>query len=538
MAGLATSFGSGAMTNSIGEIPNADVLFVIGSNPTEAHPIIGLKIKEAVRNGATLIVADPRKIWLTKIADFHLRLRSGTDLALINGMANVIISEGLANEEFINSRTEGFEEFRKVVEQWPPERAAEVCDVPVETIRKAARAYARAEHGAIFYTLGITEHTCGTHNVLGLANLALLTGQIGKESSGVNPLRGQNNVQGSCDMGALPDVFPGYQKVAVEENRRKFEQAWNVKLSDKPGLTITDMLEAAAEGRVKGMFILGEDPVMSEAHATFVREALGRLDLLVVQELFLNETAKLADVVLPASCFAEKDGTFTNTERRVQRVRKAVDPPGEAREDWRIIAELMTRLGYPASYSSPEEIWNEMAALTPAFSGITYQRIDKVGLQWPCPSLDHPGTRFLHGERFTRGLGKFHAVEHTPPKEPPDDEYPLLLTTGRTLYHYNVGTMTRRVRGIDLKSPDCHVEINPRDLDRVGAIDGQRVRVSTRRGSVVARAIATDKVRRGQIWMPFHFAEAPANDLTVDAYDPITRTAEYKVAAARVEVAD
>ena len=526
------------MTNSIGEIPGADVLFVIGSNATEAHPIIGLKMKEAVRNGAALIVADPRRIWLTKIAKIHLPICPGSDLALINGMAHVILAEGLADSEFIESRTEGLEEFARIVEQWPPERAAEVCGVPAEDIRRAAREYARASSGAIFYTLGITEHTCGTSNVLGLANLALLTGHVGKESSGVNPLRGQNNVQGSCDMGALPDVFPGYQKVAVEENRRKFEQAWNVTLPETVGLTLTDMIEAAYHQDLQALYIVGEDPVMSEAHATFVREALGRLDLLVVQEIFLNETAKMADVVLPASCFAEKDGTFTNTERRVQRVRKAVEPPGEAREDWKILVDLMNRLGYHADYSSPEDVWNELAALSPIFAGINYERIDKVGIQWPCPSLDHPGTRFLHAERFSRGLGKFSVVEHTSPSELTDNDYPLVLSTGRTLYHYNVGTMTRRIHGIDKKSPDNFVEIHPKDLDKVGGHDGGALRVTTRRGSVVARAVATRKIRSGMVWMPMHFAESSANELTVDAYDTVTRTAEYKVAAARVEVVD
>ncbi|MCX6345420.1 MAG: formate dehydrogenase subunit alpha [Armatimonadetes bacterium] len=537
VAGLAISFGSGAMTNSIGEIPDADVLFVIGSNTTEAHPIVGLKIKQAVRNGATLIVADPRKIWLTNIANIHLPIHPGTDLALINGMAHVILSEGLANAEFIKSRTEGFEEFAKIVEQWPPERAAEVCGVPAEDIRRAAREYARADRGAIFYTLGITEHTCGTYNVMGLANLTLLTGHVGKESSGVNPLRGQNNVQGACDMGALPDVLPGYQKVAVEENRRKFEDAWNVTLSNTPGMTITDMLEAAYDENLKALYIMGEDPVMSEAHAGFVREALGRLDLLVVQEIFLNETAKIADVVLPASCFAEKDGTFTNTERRVQRIRKAVEAPGEAREDWKILVDLMNRLGYPADYSSPAEIWSEFASLSPIFAGINYSRIEKVGLQWPCPSLDHPGTKFLHSGRFTRGLGKFSVVEHSSPSEVTDNDYPLVLSTGRTLYHYNVGTMTRRVHGLDKKSPENYVEINPRDLEKLGGQDGRMLRVTTRRGSIVARAVATRKIRPGMVWMPMHFAESSANELTVDAYDNITRTAEFKVAAARVEVA-
>jgi len=526
------------MTNSIGEIPDVDVLFVIGANPTEAHPIIGLKMKEAVRRGARLIVADPRKIWLTRIAWLHLPLRPGTDLALLNGMANVILAEGLSNQEFIRSRTEGFEEFRRMVEKWPPERAAAVCEVPAEDIRRAARAYASSSRSAIFYTLGITEHICGTYNVLGLANLALVTGQVGKISSGVNPLRGQNNVQGACDMGALPDVYPGYQKVASEENRRKFEEAWGVSLPEAPGMSIPEMLEAASQGLLKALYILGEDPVVSEAHSGFVREALRRLELLVVQDIFLSETAKQADVVLPASCFAEKDGTFTNTERRIQRVRKAIEPPGEAREDWQILMELSNRLGYRMDYSSPQEIWEEVAYLSPIFAGISFPRIEHAGLQWPCPAPDHPGTRFLHAQRFTRGPGKFHAVEYSPPNETPDAEYPWLLSTGRTLYQYNAGTMTRRVKGITEKSPECFVEINPADLEKLGACDGQMLKISTRRGSILARALATQKVKPGRIWMPFHFAEAPANELTSEACDIVTRTAEYKVSAARLEVAD
>lgn len=526
------------MTNAIGEIPDADVLFVIGANPTEAHPIIGLKMKQALRKGAKVIVADPRDIWLTKRAWLHLPLRPGTDLALINAMAHVILTEGLEHEEFILRRTEGIDDFIRVAMEWPPERAAEVCEVSAEAIRQAAREYALAEKGAIYYTLGITEHVNGTQNVLGLANLALMTGHIGKPSSGVNPLRGQNNVQGACDMGALPDVFPGYQKVAVPENRRKFEEAWGVPISEEPGWTLTDMIEAAHDGQLKGLFVMGEDPVLSEAHSSFVREAFGKLDLLVVQDIFLSATAKFADVVFPASCFAEKDGTFTNTERRVQRVRKAVEPPGEAREDWKILCELSDRLGYPMPYTSPEEVWEEVARLSPSMAGISYPRIERAGLQWPCPSPDHPGTRYLHAERFTRGLGKFHAVEHREPHERPSPDFPWLLSTGRTLYHYNAGTMTRRVSGIDETSPDCFVEIHPKDLDRLGAENGQLLRVSTRRGSVLAKAWATRKVRPGRIWMPFHFAEAAANELTVDAYDTVTRTAEYKVAAANVEVAD
>jgi formate dehydrogenase major subunit/formate dehydrogenase alpha subunit len=524
------------MTNSIGEIAGADVLFLIGANPTDAHPIIGLKIKEAIRRGATLIVADPRKIWLTKLAAIHLPIRPGTDLALINGMAHVIVHEGLTNNEFIESRTEGLDEFLKVVEQWPPERAAEMCEVSADDIRKAARLYAQSDRGAIYYTLGITEHTCGTNNVRGLANLALLTGQIGKLSSGINPLRGQNNVQGACDMGAMPDMYPGYQKVAVEVNRRKFEEAYGTPLPTSTGLTITDMMEEAAEGRLKAVYVMGEDPLMSEAHSSFVRQAFGNLEFLVVQDIFMSETAKIADVVLPASCFAEKDGTFTNTERRVQRVRKAVEPPGEAREDWRVVMEIANRLGGNMKYASPEEIWDEVAALSPMLAGVTYPRIDKIGLQWPCWHEDHLGTVCLHEDGFACGLGKFAPIEYSPPAEPTDSEFPWLLTTGRVLYHYNVGTMTRRVKGMVDKSPDCFVEIHPRDLEQLGAQSGQMLRVSTRRGSITARAWSTKKVRPGQIWMPFHFTESAANELTTDAHDPTTKTAEYKVAAAVVEV--
>lgn len=523
------------MTNSIGEISNADVLFVIGANPTEAHPIIGLQMKQAARRGARIIVADPRQIPLTRHAWLHLPLRPGTDLALINAMAHVILTEGLAADAFISARTENFEAFERLALEWPPERAAAVCEIPAEDIRKAARAYARSPRGAIYYTLGITEHVCGTRNVQGLANLALLTGQIGKESSGVNPLRGQNNVQGACDMGAQPDVFPGYQKVEVVENRRKFEAAWGTSLPETPGKTLTDMVESAATGELKGLYVMGEDPILSEAHSTFVRAAFERLDLLVVQDIFLSETAKLADVVLPAACFGEKDGTFTNTERRVQRVRKAVNPPGEARADWEILCEIATRLNYPMAYDSPEEIWNEIAGVSPILGGINYQRIEKTGLQWPCPSNDHPGTKFLHAGRFTRGLGKFHPADHVSPSELTDAEYPWILSTGRVLFHYNAGTMTRRVEGLEEKVPECFVEIHPRDLEGLGAKAGEMLRVSTRRGSVTVLAIPTRKVRPGRIWMPFHFAEAAANELTIDAYDPTTRTAEYKVAAARIE---
>jgi formate dehydrogenase major subunit/formate dehydrogenase alpha subunit len=522
------------MTNSIPEISGVEVLFVIGANPTEAHPIIGLEMKKALRKGATLIVADPRKTWLAQHAHIHLPLRPGTDNLLLNAMMHVILAEGLENREFVATRTEGFDALKALAGEITPEHAAEACGVNADDIRQAARLYAKAGRGAIFYTLGITEHICGTDNVRTLANLAMLTGQIGRPSTGVNPMRGQNNVQGGCDMGALPEIFPGYQKVADPAVIAKFEAAWGVKLPATPGLKMPDMFDAAIAGKLKGMFIMGEDPVMSEPHQSHIVRALNALDFLVVQEIFMSETAKLAGVILPGATFAEKDGTFTNTERRVQRVRKAIEPLAGCKPDWLILCELSTRMGCPMPYRSPEEIWNEVASLVPAYAGINYARIEHVGLQWPCPTPDHPGTQSLHAGKFTRGLGQFFAARFRPPAEQPDADYPLLLTTGRTLFHYNVGTMTRRSKGITTKSDECFVEINPYDASRLGFAEGAMVRIETRRGSIQAKAAVSDRVPRGIIWMPFHFAEASANKLTNSASDDVTKTGEYKVAAARV----
>ncbi len=538
VAGLALSLGSGAMTNAIGEIKNVQTLFLIGANPTEAHPIVGLEMKKAMRKGARLIVCDPRDTWMARHAQIHIKHRPGTDNMLVNAMMNHILAANLHDQAFVAERCERFDVLRENVKDYTVERAAEVCGVDAELIRRAAEWYAQGTPSAIFYTLGITEHTCGTENVQNLANLAMLCGQIGKESSGINPIRGQNNVQGACDMGAINTVLPGYQKVADEAVRAKFAKAWGAALPTNTGGRVTDFIEKAAEGELKAFYVLGEDPVLSEPNQAKVIESLKKLEFLVVQEIFMTETAKLADVILPATCFAEKDGTFTNTERRVQRVRKAVEPPGEARPDWRILCDMSTAMGYPMNYAGASEIFDEIAALTPSFGGISYERIDKVGLQWPCPTKDHPGTGFLHKGRFTRGKGLMHAIRHRPPAEEPDAAYPFMLSTGRTLYHYNIGNMTRKTASIAQKQDENFVELHRVDAERLGIADGGLARVSTRRGSLVIRAHVGDKVRPGGLWMPFHFVESVTNKLTNDAFDNITRTAEYKCCAAKIEHAD
>jgi formate dehydrogenase alpha subunit len=535
VAGLATAFGSGAMTNSIGEIKDIETLFIIGANPTEAHPIIGMEMKKALRRGAKLVVCDPRKTWMAHRADIHIQHIPGTDNFLINAMMNHIIEQGWHDQAFVEERCENFDGFRENLRAYTVEDAARICGVDADAIRRAAEIYAKGSPSAIFYTLGITEHTCGTENVQNLANLSMLCGHIGKPSSGVNPLRGQNNVQGACDMGAIHSVFPGYQQVADPAAREKFAKAWGVEIPTNVGGRVTDFIEKAHEGVLKGFYVMGEDPALSEPDQALVIESLEKLEFLVVQEIFLSETAKLADVVLPATCFAEKDGTFANTERRVQRVRKAVDPPGEARPDWQIVCDVSTAMGYPMQYAHPSEIFDEMASLTPSMAGISYHRIEKMGLQWPCPTRDHPGTVFLHEGRFTRGRGLFHAITFRPPAELPDEEYPFVLSTGRTLYHYNIGNMTRKSAEISQKEGESFVEMHPSDAERLGVAIGGVARVTTRRGSVVVRARIGDRVRPGGLWMPFHFAETATNRLTNPAFDNVTRTAEYKCCAAKVE---
>ncbi len=523
------------MTNSFADYLNTDLFFVIGSNPTEAHPMAGAKIMSSVMNGTKLIVADPRRIELAEKADIWLQLRPGTDIPLLNGMMHVIIKEGLYDKKFVAERTEGFEDLKAAVEKFTPERAAEITGVPVNLIYDAARLYATTYKAMLCYTLGITEHICGTDNVMSTANIAMLTGHLGREGCGVNPQRGQNNVQGACDMGALPADYPGYQKVVNPEVQAKFEKAWGVKLSAKPGLTIPDMMDLAVEGKLKAMYVFGEDPVLTDPDANHIKKAFKTMDFVVVQELFMSETAKLADVILPGASFAEKDGTFTNSERRVQRVRKAIEPIGNSWPDWKILCEVSKRMGCPMGYADPEQVFNELASLTPSYGGINYARIEDEGLQWPCPTLDHPGTPILHTASFTRGKGLFKAIDHTPPAEMPDEDYPYLLSTGRILYHYNV--TTRYSSDLDAHRPEEAAMIHPADAAALGICTGDKVQVSSRRGSVTTKVAVTDKVQSGMIWMSFHFRETPTNELTVNAFDPVSNTGEYKVAAVRIEKA-
>jgi formate dehydrogenase alpha subunit len=538
VAGLAAAFGSGAMTNSIEEIEYTDVILATGTNTTENHPVLSSRVKRAVRQrGAKLIVIDPREIDLVKYATIWLRQKPGTDVAVINGLMNVILAEGLLAKEYVENRTEGFEALQKTVAAYTPEAVEKISGIPAEDLKAAARLYATAKKASILYCMGMTQHSTGTDNVKSCANLAMLCGMVGIEGGGVNPLRGQNNVQGACDMGALPNVFPAYQPVANDEVRARFEKAWNAALPAKPGKTIMEMMDAAHKGEIKALYIMGENPMVSDPDIAHVESSLKHLDFLVVQDIFLTDTAKLADVVLPSACFAEKDGTFSNTERRVQRVRKAVDAPGEAKADWEIISALSGAMGYPMSYASAADIMREINAVTPSYAGITYDRIEKEGIQWPCPNTDHPGTRFLHKDRFSRGRGLFHAIEYIPPAELPDADYPILLTTGRVLYHYHTGTMSRLSKGSMERCPESLVEINPADAGKLGIGDGQAVRVTSRRGSLQAKAKITTRSAEGTIFMNFHFPEAAVNLLTNPVLDPVAKIPEYKVCAVKVEAA-
>lgn len=523
------------MTNSIGEIKEADVIYITGSNTTESHPVIGAKVKQALKHGAKLIVADPREIELAKYADVFLQIKPGTSIALNNAIANVILAEGLEDREYINNATEDFDKLALTVKHYTPEKAAEICGVDPEDIRKAARLYAKADKGSILYCMGITQHHNGTETVMSLSNLALLTGNIGKESGGINPLRGQNNVQGACDMGALPNVLTGYQQIAKPEVIEKFEAAWGVKLSNKVGLTIPEAMHGAAHGDVKMLYIFGENPMVSDPDTRHVKKALKKT-FLVVQDLFLTETAQLADVVLPAAAFAEKEGTFVNTERRVQRVRKAVDAPGEAKADWVIFMELMNLLGYNKQYNHAEEIFNEIRQVTPQYAGITYERLNKEGIQWPCPTEDHPGTKVLHVGKPARGAGLFMAVDHVFSSEVGKEEYPLLLTTGRNLYQYHTRTMTGKTEGINEKAPESYVEINPVLAASLKIQDGEMVRVSSARGHILTKARITTKVEEKVVFIPFHYAEGAANMLTnSEELDKYVKIPGLKVTGVKIE---
>lgn len=538
VVGLSRAFGSGAMTNSIQDFEKAEVILITGSNTTETHPVIGDYFKHLAKyKGVKLIVIDPREIELTKFAEVWLRQRGGTDVAWMNGLMNIIISEGLCDEKFIKERTENFDEFKKVVIKYTPERVEKITGIPKENLIKAARLYGKAKRASIVFAMGITQHITGTDNVLSLANLAMLTGNVGREGTGVNPLRGQNNVQGACDVGALPNVYPGYQKVSDLKIREKFEKAWGVKLSLKEGLTVVEIMDAASKGKIKGLYIMGENPMISDPNINHVREGLKNLEFLVVQDIFLTETAKMADVVLPGVSFAEKDGTFTNTARRIQRVRKAIPEIGQSKQDWEIILKISQRMGYSMNYNSPAEIMDEIASLTPIYGGVYYDRLDGVGLQWPCPDRNHPGTPYLHKDKFARfnGKGLFTPVEYISPAELPDKEYPFLLTTGRILYHFHTGSLSRRSKPLSSIAPEGFLEMNPRDGERLKIKDNHWVRVSSRRGEIKTKVKLSERVDEGVVFITFHFAESAANLLTNDALDPVAKIPEYKVAAVKIE---
>ena len=539
------------MTNSIRDIAEqSQCIFIIGSNTTEQHPVIGTKIRRARRHrGAKLIVADPRRIDIAEYADLHLRHKPGTDIALLNGLMHIILREDWQDQEFIDTRTEGFEELQKTLQKYTPQVTSEITGVPVEQLEQAARMLAENRPGSLLYAMGITQHTVGVPNVISCANLQMLLGNMGVPGGGVNPLRGQNNVQGACDMGGLPNVYSGYQRVTDPAIQQKFQDAWGAPLSDQIGLTVTEMITAAEHDQVRCLYILGEDPVISDPDLNHVLHALRETEFVIVQNLFFTRTSAFADVVLPASTFAEKDGTFTNTERRIQRVRKAILSPGEAMPDTWILQQLAHRLimlraveiredapWWAWDYDSPSDVMTEINALTPIYGGITYERLDRGDpLQWPVPDENHPGTPVLHVGRFSRGLGNLVAIDHVPPAEVPDEEYPLTMTTGRVLYHWHGGEMTHRARGLEAMYPEALVEINPKDARKANIQDGRLMKLASRRGEIVARAQVTDRVEPGLVFSTFHFADSSANFLTHSILDPQAKIPEFKVVAVRAE---
>ena len=544
VAGLARTLGSGAMTNPIPDIcaDDVDVIMLVGSNPEEAHPVVGMQIREAVEKGCKLIVVDPRDIGLAAKADIHLKLNPGTNVAFSAGMCNVIINEGLIDWPYISSRTEGYEEFADMVREYTPERVARICGIDERDLIAAAHLYAKADKAPIIYCLGVTEHSSGTEGVMSMSNMALLVGKLGKPGCGVNPLRGQNNVQGACDMGATPGDFPGYQKITNPDVMAKFEKAWGVELPKEPGLFATEVFHAARDGKIKGLFIFGEDQVRTDPNIQHVIDGIEALDFFVVDDLFMTETAKYADVVLPGISYAEKWGTFSNTERRVQLIRPAVPSPGRAMPDTWIFTQIMRRMGYDQPELTSAQIMDEIASLTPSFAGISHERLDSDevagrGLQWPCTSKDHPGTPIMHVGKFTRGLACFSTAAYREAFEMPDDEYPLMLTTGRILYHYNAQAMTARTQGLNEIEGSSFIEVNTADAQALGIADGDKVCVSSRRASIESTARVSDKTKPGQTWMPFHFQDGNANWLTSPAVDNICATPEYKVCAVKVSKA-
>jgi formate dehydrogenase major subunit len=539
VAGLDRAFGSGAMTNSVPDIAESDCIFVIGSDTMSQHPLIAERILMAKEKGAKIIVADPRSIHLSRFADLHMKQKSGSDVALMNGMMKCILNHGVEDKAFISERTEDFEKLKEVLDNVSLEEVEKITGVSKEDIEKAALLYAEAKASCIIYAMGITQHTTGTDNVLSAANLAMLTGNIGRPGTGVNPLRGQNNVQGACDLGALPNVLPGYQAVTDEQRRKRVAEVWGVaELPSQVGLTVVEMLNSVLEGKVKAMYIMGENPMMSDPDISHVEEALKSLDFLLVQDIFPTETAELADVILPGASWAEKDGTFTGTDRRVQRIRKAIEPLGESRPDWQIICKLAKAMKaedrFP--FSSPSQIFEEMVKVTPIYAGMSLTRLGQPdGLQWPCPEESHPGTSILHSKEFTQGKGIFHSIVYREPAENPNDEFPFILTTGRVMSQWHTRSMTRRSPTLDAEFPEGFVEINPEDARKLGISDNDLVEVSSRRGKIQTKARVTDKIAPGIIFMPFHFAEEAANRLTNPALDPIAKIPEFKVCAAAIK---
>lgn len=545
------TLGSGAMSNSLEDVfLHSQAIFVIGSNTTEQHPVIGMRIRQAVKQrGVKLIVADPRRIPLTDFAALHLQHKPGTDIALINGIMYIILEKGFENKSYIQERTEGFAELRSTLQNYPPRIVSEITGIPEEQLFEAADLMGTIKPMAVFWAMGITQHVTGVQNVINLANLQLMLGNIGIPGGGVNPLRGQNNVQGACDMGGLPNVFPGYQSVTEDKSRQKFSSAWGTELPDKPGMTVTEMIPSILDGKIRALYIMGEDPIMSDPDTNHVRACLEACEFIVLQDIFPTETSPYADVLLPGVSFAEKSGTFTNTERRIQLVREAIDPPGEARPDWKIISQLAGRIlnyGRKAiakgihsdwDYSSPEEIMNEISSLTPSYAGVNYERLrNGETFQWPVIDSSHPGTPILHVNKFSRGLARFIPVDYIPPAELPDREYPYLLSTGRVLYHWHGGELTRRSKGLLEIYNIPLIEINEEDAARLGVDGKSRIRISSRRGSIEAQAFVTDQVPPGMVYGNFHFPESSINELTINALDPIAKIPEYKVCAVKVEV--
>lgn len=540
------------MSNSMDDVAKyAQAFFIIGSNTTEQHPVFGAMLRQAVKQrGAKLVVADPRRIDITEFATLHLRHRPGTDIALLNGLMYIILEKGWENKTFIEERTECFDEFKATIMDYPPQKVAEITGVPVEKLYEAAEIIASSKPTAVLWAMGITQHIVGVRNVMDLANFQMLLGNMGVPGGGVNPLRGQNNVQGACDMGGLPNVYTAYQAVTNDEVREKFLKAWGATSSNKVGLTVTEMMPGILEDKIEALYVLGEDPVMSDPDTKHIRHCLEEIEFLVLQEIFPSETAAYADVLLPGVTFAEKTGTFTNTERRVQMVRRAIEPLGEARPDWWITAEIAKRVISGSServpfeapysgwdYNDSSAIMDEINALTPSYGGITHARLENgERLQWPCPTADHPGTPILHTRQFTRGRGKFAPIDHIPPAEKPDDDYPMVMSTGRVLYHWHGGQMTRRAKGLMEVYGEALVELNPDDAEKLGVNGRKTLRITSRRGSIEAQAWVTDRVPPGMVYANFHFPNASANELTHASLDPVAKIPEYKITAVKVEL--